>query len=72
MRTTIVLDPELVADARRTLGGKSLRAMIEDSLREAIRKQRRLELARSIGTYDLGVSDEELALWRQDDGDHDE
>jgi Arc/MetJ family transcription regulator len=68
MRTTVVLDDELVAQAREVLGGKSLRAMIEDSLREAIRARLREDLLRALGTGELELtySEEELHEMRRD------
>jgi Arc/MetJ family transcription regulator len=83
MRTTVVLDDELVARAREVLGGKSLRAMIEDSLREAIRARMREKLRQALGTgeLELAITEEDLKemrrdrhphLWDEEDADDDQ
>ena len=68
MRTTVVLDDELVAQAREVLGGKSLRAMIEDSLREAIKAKHREALRRALwtGELELAITEEDLEEMRRD------
>jgi Arc/MetJ family transcription regulator len=68
MRTTVVLDDELVAQAREVLGGKSLRAMIEESLREAIRARHREALRRALwtGELELAITEEDLKVVRRD------
>ena len=68
MRTTVELDDALLEEARRLLGGQSLRAMIEESLREAIRSRRREALRRAIdaGTLELAITDEDLSRMRRD------
>lgn len=68
MRTTIELDDELVAKAREVLGGPSLRAMVEESLREAIRARGRQMLRRAIreGTIQLDVDQHDLEEFRRD------
>lgn len=68
MRTTIELSDELVSRAKSVLGGASLRAMIEESLRSAIARRLREEMRRAIrdGEVLLDTSDEELASLRRD------
>ncbi|MGH2355128.1 MAG: type II toxin-antitoxin system VapB family antitoxin [Chloroflexota bacterium] len=68
MRTTVVLDDELVAEAREVLGGSSLRSMIENSLREAIKARHRQEFIRALetGELELDLTLEQLREWRKD------
>ena len=66
MRTTIELSDELVGQAREILGGPSLRAMIEKSLREAIRARSREKLLRAIGNFDLTIDERDLDEIRRD------
>ncbi|TAK21238.1 MAG: hypothetical protein EPO26_14995 [Chloroflexota bacterium] len=68
MRTTIELSDELVSQAKSVLGGPTLRAMIEESLRSAIARRLREEMRRAIrdGEVLLDTSDEELAALRRD------
>lgn len=68
MRTTVVLDDQLVAEARTVLGGASLRGMIEASLREAIRARQRAAFIRAIdtGSIDLAITEEDLVRMRKD------
>jgi hypothetical protein len=66
MRTTLVLDDGLVRQAREILGGRSLRAMVQDSLQEAIKARQRQKLIESLGTWDLAITEEELHRLRQD------
>jgi hypothetical protein len=66
MRTTVVLDDRLVEEARKVLGGESLRSMIETSLREAIKLRQREALRQAIGAMDLAITEEDLAHMRRD------
>jgi hypothetical protein len=68
MRTTVVLDDQLVKEAREVLGGESLGSMIETSLREAIAARRRGALVRAIdtGSMELAITEEELVRMRKD------
>jgi Arc/MetJ family transcription regulator len=65
VRTTIELDDELVAQARQVLGGPSLKAMVEESLREAIRARGREMLRRALGNYDLAIDEHDLEEMRR-------
>jgi len=63
-RTTVVIDEELLDEARRFLGTKGVRDTIEAGLREAVRRGRLAELRRSLGNFDLDLTAEELARLR--------
>ena len=64
MRRTVVLDDELLEEARRTFGTKGIRETIETGLREAIRRHRLEELRQSLGKVDLDLAPEELTRLR--------
>jgi Arc/MetJ family transcription regulator len=68
VRTTVELDDALVEEARHVLGSDSLRAMIEASLREAVRARRREALRQAIatGTLKLELTEADLRQMRSD------
>jgi Arc/MetJ family transcription regulator len=65
-RRTVVIDDNLLDEARQALGTRSIRATIEAGLREAIRKQRLEELRRSLGTLDLNLTAKDLERLRNE------
>lgn len=64
MRRTVVIDDQLLDEARRTFGTKGIRETIETGLREAIRRKRLEELRRSLGKVELDLTNEQLARLR--------
>ena len=64
MRRTVVIDDNLLEEARRVLGTKGIRDTVEVGLREAIRRYRLQELRRSLGKIDLDLTSEELGRLR--------
>jgi Arc/MetJ family transcription regulator len=66
MRRTVVIDDELLEEARRVLGTRGIRDTVETGLREAIRRLRLVELRRSLGQLELGLTSEELARLRDE------
>jgi Arc/MetJ family transcription regulator len=65
-RTTVVIDEELLDEARRFLGTRGIRDTIEAGLREAVRRGRLAELRLSLGSFELEVTPEELARLRRE------
>jgi Arc/MetJ family transcription regulator len=65
-RTTVVIDERLLEEAQKVLGTKGIRDTIEAGLREAVRRGRLMELRRSLGTFDLELTPEELARLRDE------
>jgi Arc/MetJ family transcription regulator len=63
-RRTVEIDDEVLPEAREALGTAGVRDTIETALREATRRRRLEELRRSLGTYDLDLTQEELARLR--------
>jgi Arc/MetJ family transcription regulator len=64
MRRTVVINDELLDEARRILGTKGIRETIETGLREAIRRHRLEALRRYLGKADIDLTHEELARLR--------
>lgn len=64
MRRTVVVDDELLEEARRVLGTKGIRDTIEAGLREAVRRHRVEELRGLLGRLDLELTPEQLARLR--------
>ncbi len=66
MRRTVVIDDELLNEARSVLGTTSIRETLETGLREAIRRRRLEELRRLLGNFDLDLTPEELERLRNE------
>ncbi|MDO8688400.1 MAG: type II toxin-antitoxin system VapB family antitoxin [Dehalococcoidia bacterium] len=66
MRRTVVIDDELLNEARSVLGTTGIRETLETGLREAIRRRRLEELRRCLGTIDLDLTPEELERLRDE------
>jgi Arc/MetJ family transcription regulator len=64
MRRTVVIDDNLLEEARRVLGTRCIRETVEAGLREAIRRHRLESLRRSLGKMDLDLSPEGLSRLR--------
>ncbi len=66
MRRTVVIDDNLLEEARQVLGTRGIRETVEAGLREAIRRHRLEELRRSLGKIDLELTPEELVRLRDE------
>ncbi len=66
MRRTVVIDDNLLEEARQALGTASIRDTVEAGLREAVRRHRLEKLRRSLGKLDLDLTLEELARLRDE------
>ena len=64
MRRTVVIDDQLLDEARRALGTSGIRETVEAGLREAIRRRRIEGLRRALGNFDLDLTAEDLAELR--------
>ena len=64
MKTTVVLDDELVKDAMEAIHARTKKEAIEAGLRELVRKKNREALIDELGTYDLDLTLEELEKLR--------
>lgn len=67
MRRTVVIDDNLLEEARRILGTRGVRDTVETGLKEVIRRRRLEELRRSLGKVDLDLTPEELARLRNEE-----
>ena len=64
MRRTVVIDDELLEEARGIMGTKTIRETIESGLKGTIRRHRLEEFRRSLGTIELDLTREELLRLR--------
>lgn len=64
MKTTVVLDDQLLKDAIEAIHAKSKKEAIEAGLRELVMKKNRKALISELGTYDLDIKLEDLEEMR--------
>jgi Arc/MetJ family transcription regulator len=67
MRTTVDIDPKLLAEAMRFCAAKTKKGVIHASLAEFVRRRHLEELKAMAGTLDLDLDAEELQRLRADD-----
>lgn len=65
MRMSVTLDEELLEEAQEVSGKKIKREVIEEALKELIRKKRREEAIKHAGTIQVGMTLEELLKMRE-------
>ncbi len=63
-KTTVVLDNELIEKALSTTNLKTKKEVIEEGLKELIRKKNRELLRKELGTYDIELTPDELEKLR--------
>jgi Arc/MetJ family transcription regulator len=66
VKTTVVIDDNLLRDAVKAAGVKTKREAIELGLKELVRKKNLKALKEELGTYDLDSSLEELERLRSE------
>jgi len=66
VKTTVVIDDNLLRDAIKAAGVRTKREAIEMGLRELVRKRNLEALKQELGTFDLDLSLEELARLRSE------
>ncbi len=66
MRMSVTLDKELLEEARLLLGKKTKKEIIEEALKELVRKKRREDAVKHAGKIDLDIDIEELKKMRED------
>ena len=64
MRRTLVIDDDLLEEAREVLGTIGIRETVEAGLREAVRRHRIQAFRRSLGNIALDLSADELSRLR--------
>ena len=67
MRTTVDIDPNLLAEAMRLCDARTKREVIQTSLAEFIRRRRIEELKAMAGTLDLDLDPEQLERLRAEE-----
>lgn len=65
-RTTIIIDDDLIKEAQRTTGLKTKREVVEQGLRELIRKINLEKLREDLGTFEIDLTPEELEKLREE------
>ena len=66
MKTTVVIDDELLEEAMKAAKAKTKKEAIETGLRELVRRKNLEALRKELGTFDLELSLEELERLRSD------
>jgi len=65
MRMSVTLDEKLLEEAQEVSGKKIKREVIEEALKELIRKKRREEAIKHAGTIQVDMTLEELLKMRE-------
>jgi Arc/MetJ family transcription regulator len=65
-RTTLVIDEQLLKEARELSGAKTKKEAIEIALREFVRRMRLRKIATHAGKVELALSQEELRRLREE------
>jgi Arc/MetJ family transcription regulator len=60
VRRTVVIDDALLREAQRALGTSTIRATIERSLSDAVRRRRLQAFADALGSFKMAMTREEL------------
>jgi len=58
-RTTVIINDKLIEEARRITNLKTKREVIEEGLRELIKKKKRERLTEELGTFDISLTSED-------------
>ncbi len=66
MKTTVVIDDDLLQEAIKVAKARTKREAIEAGLRELVRQKNIEALRQELGTYDLDLSLEELERLRSE------
>ena len=66
MKTTVVIDDNLLREAMKATGIRTKRAVIEMGLRELIRKNKLEAFKEELGTFDLELSLQKLNSLRNE------
>lgn len=66
MRMSVTLDEKLLEEAQEVSGKKIKREVIEEALKELIRKKRREEAIKHAGTIQVDMTLEELLRMREE------
>ena len=67
MRRTVDVDDKLLREAQEVFGTSTIKETVELGLREAVRRRRLEELRRSLGSFELDLTPEELEKLRDEE-----
>lgn len=65
MRMSVTLDEELLNEAQKVSGKKTKREIIEEALKEFVRKKRREEALKHAGKIEMDMTVEDLIKMRK-------
>ncbi len=65
-RTTVVIDEKLIEDALTLTKLKTKREVIEEALKELVRKKNQELLRKELGTFDIALTLKELNRMREE------
>lgn len=65
-KTTVIIDDELLDEAMKVTGARTKRQVITAGLKELIHKKNLEAFRQELGTFDLGLSLEELEKLRDE------
>jgi hypothetical protein len=63
-KTTVLINEHLLEEAKKAVGVKSIREVIEIGLNSLVRKSNREALRKELGTYDINLTPEDLEALR--------
>lgn len=63
-KTTVMIDELLLEEAKKAVGVRSIREVIEIGLNALVRQSNRKALRKELGTYDIDLTPEELEALR--------
>jgi Arc/MetJ family transcription regulator len=66
MKTTVIIDDELLKEAMKVTNSKTKKEAIEISLKELVRSKNLEAFIEELGTYSIGLTPEELEERRRD------
>ena len=66
MKTTIVINDELLKEAMKVINARTKKEAIEAGLRELVRRKNLDAFKEELGTYDIGLTLDELEERRRD------
>ncbi len=64
-RTTVIIDDELINQALKVTKLKTKKKVIEEGLKELIRKKNKEMLVKELGTFDIDLTYEDLMKQRE-------
>jgi Arc/MetJ family transcription regulator len=63
-KTTVLINEHLLEEAKKAIGVKSIREVIETGLHALVRQSNREALRKELGTYDIDLTIEDLEALR--------